>query len=383
MDRDPVARRGGGLYLHVPFCAAVCNYCHFARTAAHDAALRRRLVAALVREFDLRRERCAALSAGRCVLRSAYVGGGTPSVLEPELLARLLQETVGRLPRAPDLELTVEANPESLDVAKAAVWRAAGVNRVSLGIQSLDAGTLRLLGRRCPPDMARRALVLACRSFPRVAADWILGPGLRRAGLLAELDLAIDLGIEHLSLYILELHPGTPLAAAVAAGRLRLPPDRQTERLYLDCCEHLAARGFMHYEVSNFARPGAESRHNQAYWTRAPYLGLGPAASGYWGRRRYTNAADCHAYLARVEADELPEAEVDPLDRRARHLERLVLGLRTAAGVPLADLPAGALDLPVGARAGLWAADGDRLRLSDRGWLQLDSIEARLAAALG
>lgn len=383
MEAAARGRPGGGLYLHVPFCGATCSYCHFARTAAHDAPLRRRLVAGMIQELALRRERCAALAAGRRPLATAYVGGGTPSQLEPELLAELLAGTVATLSVAPDLELTVEANPETLTADAAAVWRNAGVNRVSLGIQSLDHRVLQLLGRRGDPATARRALALACRVFARVSADWILGPGLRRDRLLAELDEALDLGIEHLSLYILELHTGTPLAAAVAAGRVRMPADQQTERLYLDCCEHLAQRGLVHYEVSNFARPGGESRHNRAYWAGVPYLGLGPAASGYWGRRRYTNLTEIADYLAAVEVGRVPEADIDPLDRRARRLERVILSLRTAAGLARDQLPPHALDLARGERAGLWTLVGDRVRLTDRGWLQLDALEGQLAAALG
>ncbi len=215
-------RRGGGLYVHVPFCASICSYCHFARTARHDAPGRARLVAAVVREFALRRERCAVLRDGGRPLLTAYVGGGTPSSLEPELMTTLLAGTVGQLPAADDLELTVEANPESLDAARAAAWRAAGVNRVSLGVQSLDADVLRLLGRACDPATARAGLRLACASFPRVSADWILGPGVREARLHDELDEALDLGVEHISLYILEVHEGTPLARRVATGKLRL-----------------------------------------------------------------------------------------------------------------------------------------------------------------
>lgn len=382
-------RPGGGLYLHLPFCGAICGYCHFARTADHDPALRRRTVAAMIREFELRRDRCAAFAAGRRPLETAYVGGGTPSLLEPELMAELLAGTVGRLaavtsPPTPSLrELTCEANPESFSPDLARAWREAGVDRVSLGVQSLDERVLRLLDRRCDPATARAALALAGRTFPRVAADWILGPDSDRDRLLAELDEALALGVEHLSLYILELHRGTPLAARVATGRVRLASDRQTERLYLACCEHLASRGFVHYEVSNFARPGAESRHNQAYWSNAPFVGLGPSASGFWARRRCTNHADLTAYLAAVEAGRLPEALIDPLDRRARRLERLILGLRTAVGVPLASLPDGALDLAAGEREGFWFITDQRLRMTSRGWLHLDTVEARLAAALG
>ncbi len=372
---------GLGLYLHVPFCGAICSYCHFARTDRHDAALRARTVQAMIRELELRREACAVLGAGRRTVRTCYVGGGTPSVLAPERFSELLAGTLHRLPRTADCEVTAEANPESLTAELAAAWRAAGVNRVSLGIQSLDHQVLRLLGRACDPATSRRALALASRTFPRVAADWILGPGLSRRRLLAELDQALDLGVEHVSLYVLELHPGTPIARAVAAGRLTLPPDHQTEDLYLACGEHLARRGLAQYEVSNFARPGAESRHNRAYWDGTPYLGLGPSASSYWGRRRSSNSAALPAYLRRVEAGEVPEQVVEPLTPAARRLERLVLGLRTAAGVPLALLPPGALDLDAGEREGLWDTAQGRLRLTRRGFLRIDTMEERLAAA--
>ena len=382
IHREP-RRLGGGLYLHVPFCGSLCSYCHFARTAHHDADLRRRTVRAMVREFALRRDRCGILRDGRRPLETAYVGGGTPSQLEPTLMAELLAGTVATLATADDLELTVEANPESLTVDVASAWRSLGVGRVSLGVQSLDDGVLRLLGRRCDPAAARRALRLACRTFPRVSADWIVGPGLERTRLLAELDEAIDGGVEHISLYILELHQGTALAREVAAGRLQLLPDEETEALYLACVEHLARRGLPQYEVSNFARPGCASRHNRAYWRGRPYLGVGPSASGFWGRRRYTNTTDLETYLAQVSAGELPDGEVDPLDRRARRLESLVLPLRTVAGVPLDRLPAGALDLARGRREGLWTLEGGSLRLTARGFLRIDTIEERLAGAVG
>ena len=373
----------GGVYLHVPFCGSPCSYCHFARTATHDAASRGRVVRAMIREFDLRRRACPGLAAGRHEVATVYVGGGTPSLLEPALLQRLLDRTVDRLPRAEGAEITAEANPESFTAEVATAWREAGVNRVSLGVQSLDPAVLELLGRQCAPDTARAALALAGRTFARVSADWILGPGVAPARLFAELDEALDLGVEHVSLYILELHAGTPLARAVADGAVVLPADHETEALYLACGEHLARRGLRQYEVSNFARPGAESRHNQAYWSGRPFLGLGPSASGFWGRRRYTNARTLDAYLARVEAGALPEDEVDPLTPAARRLEALLLPLRTAAGVPCERLPDGALDLEAGLREGLWTVTGGRLALTPRGFLRIDTIEELLARTLG
>lgn len=372
----------GGLYLHVPFCGSICSYCHFARTATHDEGRRRRLVQAMIREFDLRRRRCPRL-AGDVELMTVYVGGGTPSVLEPDLFARLFARVVDRVPRADAAEITVEANPESFSDEVATVWGDLGVNRISLGVQSLDDRVLTLLGRQCPPDRARDALRRATARFARVSADWILGPGLAGDRLLSELDEAVDLGVEHISLYILELHEGTSMARAVKAGELAMLPDHQTERLYLAAVAHLAGRGLLQYEVSNFARPGAESRHNQAYWRGVPYLALGPSASGFWGRRRYTNERNLDRYAARVEAGEIPEADVDRLDPGARHLERIVLSLRTAAGAPVAALPAGALDLEAGARERWWEVTDGHLRLTPRGFLRLDTIEARIARTLG
>lgn len=372
-------RTGYGLYIHVPFCGSICSYCHFARTDRHDAQARRDYVDGVLAELDLRLAACPVLRQGRRPLVSAYLGGGTPSQLEPELVVRLLEGTVGRLPAAADLELTAEANPESLDEAKAHAWRAAGVNRVSLGVQSLDAGALKLLGRACDPATARRALQLACRIFPRVSADWIIGPGLRADRLAAELAEAVDLGVTHFSLYILEVHPGTRLEQDLAAGRVKLPRDEHTERLYLAAGDFLAGRGIRQYEVANFAAPGHESRHNRGYWLGRPWLALGPSAHAYWGRARRANRPDTAAWLADLRAGRLPEESADVLDRSARRLERAVLALRTAEGLPLAWIPAGTFDLERGRREGWWEVRQDRLALSRLGFLRIDGLEERLA----
>ncbi len=366
-----------GLYIHVPFCGSICSYCHFSRTADHGFEVRRRYVEAVCREFELRRAACSLLD-GRRVLATTYLGGGTPSQLEPELMTRLLEGTVHRLPHARDLELTAEANPESLDREKARAWRAAGINRISLGVQSLDADVLKLLGRACPPQRAREALQLACTEFERVSADWILGPGLRNDALLAELQEAIDLGVEHFSVYILELHAGTELERRVERGSVKLLPDGETERQYLAVVRFLAERGFPQYEVSNFARPGAESRHNRAYWRRIPWLALGPAAHGGYGRRRYANLADIEGYCRAVEDGRIPEEAVDPLTLEVRRAERVMLGLRTDGGVPLAWLDVGESFLRSGEKEGIWRVEEGWLRLTSRGFLIIDEIEARL-----
>ena len=336
----------------------------------------------IIREFELRRERCSVLAEGRRFLETVYVGGGTPSLLEPELMAQLLTGTSERLSAGSPLEVTAEANPESFTPELARAWRMAGINRVSLGIQSLDAGLLAVLDRRCDAATARRALQLACREFDRVAADWILGPRTDGRRLLEELREVTEAGVGHISLYLLELHPGTPLAKAVAAGRVELFPQRELVALYLEAVALLAVQGLDQYEVASFARPGHQSRHNRRYWQRVPYLGLGPAAHGFYGNRRYANIADLDQYLRAIEAGRLPEQEVDHLTRAARRLEAVILPLRTAAGVPLARLPAEALPLARGEREGLWRIEAGCLRLTARGYLQIDSVEATVARAL-
>jgi oxygen-independent coproporphyrinogen-3 oxidase len=376
-------KRGGGMYVHIPFCESVCDYCHFVRTANHDPELRRRVVDDICREFTLRQVNCRVLREGRRSLRTVYFGGGTPSVLEPELMASLWTGTVGCLPVSRRLEATAEANPESLTAELAAQWRGIGINRISLGIQGLNDEVLTALGRRCDANTARRALRLANQHFERVAADWILGPGVQASRLVAELAEAVSEGVGHISLYILEVHRDTSLANSLAAGHLTLPADDQLETIYLSAVDALARCGLHQYEVANFALPGHESRHNRSYWRRAPYLGLGPGAHGFWGRRRYTNHPEPAIYHKAVREGHLPEAWAEILDPASRHLEKLFLALRTAQGIPLAALPPQALPLAKGRDEGLWEIHADFLSLTARGFLHIDGIEEKLARGLG
>ncbi len=372
----------GGIYVHVPFCGSICSYCHFERTVDHGPAVRADFVSGVLRELDLRRAACSLLSTGRRRATTVYFGGGTPSQLEPALMVRLLEGLRVRVAVAPDAEITAEANPESFSPELAAAWRGAGINRVSLGIQSLHGPALVALGRACDPTTARQALALACRTFERVSADWILGPALTADRLRAELDEAMDLGVGHFSLYLLEVHPGTRLATDLQAGRVTLPADNHLESLYLDMADHLARRGLVQYEVANFARPGQQSRHNGNYWRRRPWLGLGPAAHGSWARRRYQNHPRYGAWWDAVQRGVLPEAVIDPLDVTARRLERAILSLRTCAGMPLAYVPTGLPGLAQGQTEGLWRVVGDRLQLTGRGFLRIDTLEEMIARRL-
>ena len=375
-------RPWGGVYLHVPFCASLCSYCHFPRTARHDAADRARMVDAVLDEFALRSEGSAVLRRGLRPAATLYVGGGTPSVLEPALFHRLIEGTWGRLTRLPGAEATAEANPESFTAERAEAWAACGINRVSVGVQSLEPDVLARLGRRAGPDDARRALRLAAARFDRVSADWILAPGCTAESLGRQFAEARDLGVDHVSFYILELHAGTQLAADIEAGRVAAPDEDETARVYLAARETLERLGYRQYEVSNFCLPGAESRHNAAYWRRTPYLGLGPGAHGLCGPRRYANEPDPARYLARIAAGELPEAESERLTPAQRRIESIVLPLRTRQGVPLTLLDASEAWLERGRVEGLWRIEGGRLSLTGRGLLLIDTVEEWLTGSV-
>lgn len=374
--------RDGGVYVHVPFCTSICRYCHFARTDRHDAGARRAYVDGVLAELDLRRARCASLRDGRRGVRTLYVGGGTPSILAPGEFARLLDGLRARLDFSRVREITAEANPESFDASVADAWRAAGVDRVSLGVQSLDADVLAWLGRAADPAHNRAALRLAASRFPRVSADWILAPGCRAESLAAEFREARDLGVEHVSFYILEWHPHTGLARDRARGLVRPDDDARIEALYLAGREALEALGYRAYEVSNFALPGAESIHNAAYWERRPYLGLGPGAHAQWGRRRCANHGVPERWAADIAAGRPPEAYGEDLDAARVRLERLVLALRTAGGCDLTPVRADPAALRAGEVDGLWTVADGRLRLTPRGLLRIDDVEAWLAARL-
>jgi putative oxygen-independent coproporphyrinogen III oxidase len=378
----PRPRRGGGVYVHIPFCGSICAYCHFTRTADHNRTQRDQYLKILSREFKLRQAACSGERMRESTLSSLYVGGGTPSIMDAGALMEVLSEITQAITPQPDMEFTVEANPESftLDVARA--WRRGGVNRISLGVQSLDADVLRHLGRAATPTRSREALALACEHFPRVSADWILGPGVDSNRLAAELQEARDLGVGHISFYILEINKGTRLARRIDAGQVSLDSDAVVEQRYLEGVSALTDLGYRQYEISNFADPGQQSRHNSAYWRHQPYLGLGQGAHGYWGRYRYGNHQDPQAYIQAVERGRLPVEFEDHLDAADLHLESLFLPLRTATGVPRHRVPLNKEELDRGVKDGYWRLMDDRLALTARGFLHIDAFEELWARRL-
>lgn len=329
-----------GVYVHFPHCLHQCPYCDFAVTTAQPQG--ERYAGATLRELALRAPDFDGLECA-----SIYFGGGTPSLWEPAQVGRVADAVARRFAVAKDAEVTLEANPENTGRGRLRGYRAAGVNRLSLGVQSFDLGVLRKLGRRHTPEQAERAVRDAASVFDDVSLDLIYGA--RRSTVeLARADArkAASLPVTHVSAYALTLDVlavDVPLARLRREGRLPLPSEAQTVAQGRALRGALARGGFKRYELSNYARGGKESRHNRLYWAGESYLGLG---AGAYGCRvtggeavRYGNLRDLAAWYARVEQGELPTGEVDRVDAAARRRERVMLALRTAEGVAEEELP--------------------------------------------
>lgn len=359
------------LYVHVPFCARRCSYCDFAIAVRRETPSSEFLAAVLAEWHGWRDDpRWAAPFA------TIYFGGGTPSRLAPAAIARLLEVVGDRPGTATDVEVTLEANPEDVTLDRAVAWRQAGVNRISLGVQSFDPAVLAWMHRtHSAEDVPGAVAMLRDAGFDNISLDLIYAvPDHLTRHWARDLELALALGPEHLSLYGLTFEAGTPLDRWRARGEAHPAAESRAAAEYLAAHAHLASAGFEHYEVSNAARPGRRSRHNSAYWTHAPYLGLGPSAHSAAGAERWWNVRDWAAYARDVQAGAPVVAGREELDQAARRLERLYLGLRTDAGVGVAELPAGVPEQWVGAG---WARVHDgRVRLTPEGWLRLDALVA-------
>jgi oxygen-independent coproporphyrinogen-3 oxidase len=325
-----------GLYLHVPFCSAICPYCDFS-VLTGGRQRRAEFVDSLLREIETWRQ-----DAGRWeTIDTIYFGGGTPSALEPAELARILAAARTALPIAGDAWIALEANPEDIAEASVRRWREElGASMLSLGIQSFDAGTLRFLGRRHSPEQARQAVELALGAgFPTVSIDLIYGTkaALALARWRRDLEQAVALGPHHISCYQLTIHEGTPFGFRAARGELGELPEAEQAASFELTHAYLAAHGYPAYEVSNFASAVEhQSRHNRKYWDHTPYLGLGPSAHSFDGRRRWWNERKLGAWQRKLAAGERPVAGGEDLGRRELALEEVMLSLRTPAGIDLA-----------------------------------------------
>ncbi len=325
-----------GLYLHIPFCSAICPYCDFAvRVGRRDK--RQRFVDTLLLEIA-RHENALEEGTPFASVDTVYLGGGTPSLLEPGDLERLLDELRRTFRPRPDTRIYLEANPEDVGAASLEAWRRLGVGTLSLGVQSFDDDELRYLGRRHDAAVARRSVELASAAgFETLSVDLIYGlPGQGSGAWRRNLERAVELGPDHFSCYELVVHPRTTFGKRHARGELaELPADEQAE-LFLLTHRALAAAGYEGYEVSNFARsPAHRSRHNRKYWRHVPYLGLGPSAHSFDGRRRWWNQRLLARWERAVRAGSRPVAGEETLAPGDLALETVMLALRTAAGIDL------------------------------------------------
>jgi oxygen-independent coproporphyrinogen III oxidase len=376
------------LYLHIPFCERKCAYCDFYSVAGGEAI--EPFLAALRREIDLR----AAAETG-APPESVFFGGGTPSLLTPEQLDGILGRVRGSFGLAADAEITLEANPGTVDVERLRATRALGVNRLSLGIQSFHDQELALLGRIHDRAQALDAIRMArAAGFDDLSLDLIYAiPGQTLAGWGETLDVALAFQPAHISAYSLTIEPSTPLAEAVRTGAVVPAPDDLQADMYLRTMERLAAAGYEHYEVSSYARPGFRCRHNLTYWSHQDYAGFGPAAHSFRRSpedrtaRRSWNVADVEGYVLQLAHDSLPIESEESLGMSELRQERIYLGLRST-GLDLAQLARElGLDLHVArgdlilqlARDGLAVLDQESLRLTRRGFLVCDEICARLS----
>jgi oxygen-independent coproporphyrinogen-3 oxidase len=371
------------VYVHAPFCARRCFYCDFSVTVSRTGDLRGWLEA-LTRELELVEDEGYFGLEGE--LETLFVGGGTPSVFGSDAMAGLARVLGSDRLKGPDLEWTAEANPESFSSSVAGGWARAGVNRLSFGVQSFQAGALEWLQRLHGPEGAPQAVKRArAAGIDNLNVDLIFGLPRevgRDWGL--DLDSALALEVPHLSLYGLSVEGGTPLARAIEGGDVAPPDEEDYREQFLMASERLRAEGFLHYEVSNFALPGFESRHNRAYWDLRPYLGLGNSAHSFRAPRRRWNLSGWKAYQMAIR-DGIPHWESEEeLGAEATRLEKIWLGLRTDRGIRTIGFTRGALALvKAWVSKGLaWGNDGT-VRLTPRGWLLLDSLVVKLDVALG
>ena len=367
-----------GLYLHIPFCSSICNYCNFNR-GLFDAGVKARYIDALQREI-----RGSALVAPADTI---FFGGGTPSLLEPEEIAELIGACRATFHIESDVEITLETNPETSSADRMERFRAAGVNRISFGVQSFRESELRRLGRLHTADRAIRAVEEARGAgFDNISLDLMMWlPQQSQADWRASVEALIAVGPEHASLYLLELYPNAPLREEMARSGWSLAPDDDAAEMYLWSLQRLDEAGYRQYEISNVSRPGWQSRHNLKYWTDGAWLGFGCGAHSTYDGTRWKNVASTEDYIARVSNGASPVVERRQLAAAERLEEALFTGLRLSQGVDIVGVGEqygidawrrfGA-DLEPFIAQGLLIREGSCLRLTRDGMLLANEIMA-------
>ena len=317
-----------GLYLHIPFCRQACHYCdfHFSTSLAKIGPM----VQAMKSEIE---QRAPEWEGER--FETLYFGGGTPSLIAPELLVELIDTAKTSLQFETELEVTLECNPEDIDEASLKAWRSMGINRLSIGVQAFDDHALTLMNRVHDATRAKHVLQLATTFFERISVDLIYGiPRRSDAQLMNDLDTILDFGITHVSAYALTVEPQTALERFIAKGVIDPIDEDQAARQFNLIMDRLEDAGFVHYELSNYAVPGYESRNNSAYWMRKPYLGIGPGAHSFRENERRWNVSNNPSYI-RALKDRTSFFETETLSKRDHYNEYVMTALRTHWGVSL------------------------------------------------
>ena len=374
-----------GIYVHWPFCLAKCPYCDFNSHVRHGGIDEARFLAAYLAELN----HFAALVPARSVT-SIFFGGGTPSLMHPATVSAIIDAVAEHWDLEGDAEITLEANPTSVEAENFASYRAAGVNRLSLGVQALDDQSLKALGRQHSAKEALHALTLAKRNFDRVSVDLIYArQGQTAKAWQTELTLVLGHAADHLSLYQLTIEEGTPFAVRYAAGTLRIPDAARARALYQLTQELCEAAGLPAYEVSNHARPGSESRHNLLYWRGYDYVGIGPGAHSritvHGAKRALSAIKSPEGWLTEVDARGHGLASDEALSVKEVAEEYLLMGLRLSEGIDLNRLAAiygRGLETRIGALAsnGLLKRAGNQLAATPKGRLVLNRLIVELAA---
>ena len=374
-----------GIYIHIPFCKSFCSYCDF--YSITDNSLKDALVQAVIRESSLR----SSYLEGE-IVETVYFGGGTPSLLEPATAANLISDLKKKFPFSDDTEITFEVNPDDVYEGLFIELKKAGINRISLGVQSWDDKRLRYLGRRHDAAQSARALEMVFREgIKNVSVDIIYGvPGMTSADLKADLEKTFAFPVIHLSAYHLTVEEGTRFGRMKKEGKLKETDEETSASMFSLLGKVCREHGFIHYEISNFAKEGYISRHNSSYWKQVPYLGLGPSAHSFDGRSRQWNVADVRKYVKAISSGEIP-CEREELDRITVFNEYVMTSLRTMWGIDLTHVEEfydkELHDYLVNLsgkyiRYGLMKREKNTLVLTDQGRMISDNIIAELLADL-
>jgi oxygen-independent coproporphyrinogen-3 oxidase len=365
-----------GIYLHIPFCKQACHYCNFHFSTS--TRYKNELVNALLKETGLQKEYLAGE-----VVETIYFGGGTPSLLAAEDLGRLVANIRSAYTVHPGAEVTLEANPDDIGEDRLLAWKSAGINRLSLGIQSFFEEDLQWMNRAHTAVEATKGLQMALAYFDNITIDLIYGiPGMTAERWNQNVETAIGFGVPHLSCYALTVEEKTPLQKMIRLGKSGgTDPDLQSEQFFL-LMEWMEKAGYEHYEISNFARPGWRSRHNSSYWQGKNYLGLGPSAHSFNGKSRQWNVANNQQYIAAIESGRLP-FEKEVLNPVQQLNEYIMTALRTSEGINLLRVDQVAAENLLSRSEtfvgrGLLRRDNDRLTLTREGKLLADGIAADL-----